>query len=210
MSVLDQVDHLVYATRDLEATCADLERRLAVRPTPGGRHPGRGTRNALIGLGPRAYLEVIGPDPSQPTPPVSRWFAIDALDQPRLVTWAARATDLPTVIARAAERGVVLGPPASGRRDRADGVALHWAYTDPGVVIADGIVPFFIDWGDGPHPAETAADGVALARFEAEHPEVGRVQETLEALGLALPVRRGPRAALVATLRAGAREIELR
>ena len=34
------LDHLVYATSDLEATCRDLETRLGVRASAGGQHPG--------------------------------------------------------------------------------------------------------------------------------------------------------------------------
>ena len=53
------LDHLVYATPDLDATCLDLENRLGVRPSSGGQHPGRGTRNALISIRPKAYLEAV-------------------------------------------------------------------------------------------------------------------------------------------------------
>ena len=42
-------------------------------------------------------------------------------------------------------------------RARPDGVVLAWRYTDPGVVLEDRLIPYFIDWGTSPHPAATAA-----------------------------------------------------
>ena len=70
-----------------------LEKLLGVRATPGGQHPGAGTRNALIALGPTTYLEVVGPDPDQPQPDNTRLFGVDGLTAPRLVTWAAKGKD---------------------------------------------------------------------------------------------------------------------
>ena len=86
MSALDQIDHLVYATPDLEATVTALEQLLGVRASEGGRHPGRGTRNALLAIGPRSYLEIVGPDPEQHLLEHSTWFGIDALSGPKIVT----------------------------------------------------------------------------------------------------------------------------
>src|SRR6476620_8681534 len=92
--LLGAIDHLVYATPDLSAGVERIEALLGVRATPGGQHPGEGTRNALIALGPTSYLEILAPDPEQPKPDRSRRFGIDTLSGPRLVTWAAKGRNL--------------------------------------------------------------------------------------------------------------------
>jgi hypothetical protein len=205
-----RIDHLVYSTIDLEESILHLERRLGVRAAPGGRHPGRGTRNALIALSDRSYLELVGPDPTQAPPTVPRWFGIGGLEVPRLVTWAVEHADLDALAARARERGVLLGPVASGSRQGPDGSDVRWRFTDPATVVADGIVPFFIDWGDSPHPAAAAPRGPELLSLRAEHPEPTGVRHALAALGLELPVERGPAPALIATLRTARGFVELR
>src|SRR5207302_7776546 len=85
--VLTRVDHLVYATPDLQLGIDTAEKLFGVRATPGGQHPGQGTRNALIALGPASYLEIIGTDPEQPKPAGPRRFGIDDLKAPHLLTW---------------------------------------------------------------------------------------------------------------------------
>ena len=149
---LSRVDHLVYGTPDLEASIRHLEEVLGVKAGHGGQHPGQGTRNAVLALGPTSYLEIIGLDPEQPEPDRPRWLGIDDLDAPRLVTWAAKGQALGSVVNQAAQANVRLGSVLSGRRDRPDGSALHWKLTDPHQVVDDGIVPFFIDWGGSPRP----------------------------------------------------------
>ncbi len=204
------LDHLVYASPDLDAAIERLERLTGIRATPGGQHPGWGTRNALIALGGDAFLEVIGPDPDQHSLERPRVFGIEALREPRLVTWAAKATDLPGLVARAEGAGIPLGAVAAGRRQRPDGALLAWRFTDPWVVVADGIVPFFIDWGETPHPAGTAVAGARMIAFRAVHPDADTVRSMLTALGLDLPVAEGRAPALVATLDTPNGRVELR
>jgi hypothetical protein len=204
------IDHLVYATPDLQTGIDRIDKSLGVRATPGGQHPGRGTRNALLALGPAIYLEIIGPDPEQPKPSQPRPFGIDALNEPRLVTWVVKENNLERRSSDAHRAGVTLGEVIPGSRKRSDGVLLSWRYTDPRTVVADGLVPFFIDWGKTPHPAVTAAPGASLVELRAEHPDADRVQRILKHLGLGLSVRQGARPALIATLTGPRGSIELR
>jgi hypothetical protein len=208
--VLTRVDHLVYAARDLDLAVERIEALLGVRAAPGGRHPGRGTRNALLALGPTSYLELIGPDAEQVAVERPRWFGIDDLVEPRLITWAVSAADLESVVTQAAQRGVKLGEVLSGSRMRADGVALRWRYTSPLPLVSDGLVPFFIDWGDTPHPARSAPAGAVLIALRVEHPDARRIENELSGLGLDLSVELASRPALVATLDCARGRVELR
>jgi Glyoxalase-like domain len=208
--LLSKVDHLVYATPDLDAGIAAIERLLGVRATAGGQHPGQGTRNALVALGSSTYLEIIGPDPDQPKPSGPRRFGLDELRLPTLFTWVAKGANLDRFAADAAGHGVKLGAVISGSRKRPDGVTLSWRYTDPNVVIADRLVPYFIDWGSSPHPAATAARGATLVSLRAAHPDAARVQAMLDALGLGLRVEPGPKPSLIAIIDSPKGRVELR
>jgi glyoxalase-like protein len=210
-ALLHTIDHLVYATPDLLAGITRLEALLGIRATPGGQHPGEGTRNALIALGPTSYLEIIGPDPEQPTPSHPRKFGIDDLKAPRLVTWAAKGTNLTQVVADARRRGVPLGDVIPGSRRTPTGVLLSWHVTDQRAITANnGLVPFFIDWGDTPHPAKSAAAGATLISLRAEHPDPDNVQRMLGELGLGLPVVKGAKPSLVATIVGAYGRVDLR
>ena len=204
------VDHLVYATPDLAWGVEQVAELLGIRATPGGQHPGRGTRNALVSLGPKSYLEIVGPDSEQPPPARPRWFKIDELQRPRLVTWATPVGDIHAVVSRAAAAGLPLGAVGEGRRTRGDGATLAWRFTDPAVLVFDGVVPFLIDWGESPHPAATAPSGGELIRLRGEHPNDAAVERGLSALNIDMPVDRGDAPQLVATIRTATGEVELR
>jgi hypothetical protein len=207
---VSRVDHLVYATPDLTLGIETIEKLLGIRATPGGQHPGAGTRNALVAIGPATYLEIIGPDPEQPHPVSSRRFGIDGLKAPRLAGWAAKAQDLERLVEDAARGGVKLGPVGSGSRKSPDGVLLSWRFTSPATVLGDGIVPFFIDWGKTPHPAQTAAPGATLVGLRGEHPDAERTQQMLRQLGFDLPVMSARAPALIATIECPKGRVELR
>ena len=53
-----RIDHVIYATRDLDATAARLEAEHGIVARGGGRHTGLGTENRIFPLG-GGYLELI-------------------------------------------------------------------------------------------------------------------------------------------------------
>ncbi len=172
------IDHLLYGAPDLETGIDAIERRLGVKPAPGGRHPAYGTRNALLSLGPTCYLEVIAPDPSLPTPDRGIGFGVEGMTEPRLVSWALRHPAIETAAGK-----IDLGAVEPGRRERADGTVLSWKLTDPYRERMGGVIPFLIDWGDTPHPASSAPSGGRLIGLRLEHPSPARVLECLDLLG---------------------------
>jgi hypothetical protein len=209
-TLLTRIDHLVFATPDLQLGITTIEQRLGVKATPGGQHPGLGTRNALVALGPTSYLEIIGPDPDQPKPAGPRRFGIDDLKAPRIVRWVVKSSELEAVAAQAAKASLALGAVTPGSRRRPDGVVLSWRYTDPNTVVANGLIPFFIDWGTSPHPALTAARGASLVQLRAEHPDAVMVQKMIDQLGLELKVSPASVPAIIATIDSPRGRVELR
>lgn len=207
---MTQIDHLVYATPDLNQGIQKIERLLGVQPVPGGRHPKWGTRNAILSLGHHIYLELLAPDPDQHEFEGQRLFDVDKLSKSRLLTWVAKSNDLEELVDRASKAGLDLGEVSEGSRKRPDGSVLTWRLTDPYKIAYDGILPFFIDWGKTPHPAESAPSGCVLESFYGEGPEPDCIQESLTALGIELETKQSARPGLVATIRASRGVVELR
>ncbi len=209
MHVPDAVDHLVWGGADLDAEVERLERLLGVRAAVGGRHPGRGTHNAVIGLGPETYLEIITPDASQPEPEGPRPFGLDSLDTPRLVAWSVRASDLAARARRARAAGLPLGPVSEMSRRRADGTLLEWTLTALPTDAVRPAIPFLIDWGRTPHPAATAPPGCRLVALSGTDPDAGRWRPLLASIGVRLTLEEGP-GGLAALVRGPAGPVALR
>lgn len=207
---LARVDHIILATPDVDDTADRFTTTLGVRAVPGGSHPSWGTRNALIALGEQAYLEIVGPDLEAPAPESPRPFGLDSLCAPRLATWAVRGRALEALAGRARADGIELGEVQRRTRRRPDGVLLSWAMTESAAPRADGILPFFIDWGATPHPATTSPRGGTLVGLRARHPDADGVRTMLRSLGLALEVEPADAPGLIATLETRRGEIELR
>lgn len=176
------IDHLVYATPDLAETVADIEARFGVAPQPGGAHVGLGTFNALLGLGDRTYLEIVGPDPAQPTPDFPRPFGVDTLERPCLVAWcAAPRRPLPDIVTAAREAGFDPGDVLPMSRQRLDGVLIEWTLT-LGALPENGVLPFFIDWGRTEHPTHGLQVGGTLVRLDLHHPQPRSIDMMLSAV----------------------------
>lgn len=192
------LDHILLGVNDLESGVAWVERRTGVRAVFGGVHPGRGTRNALLALGPRRYLEIIAPDPKQPLEGLAQSLAI--MHEPRLFNWAVHTTDIAAAAKRAVAAGFAIDGPADGSRARPDGKILRWKACrlqgDRG-----GLLPFFIHWSpDSPHPAEDAPPGCALQRFVLQSPSPQELEKLCRSLGVDVLVERAPTPRLRATI----------
>jgi hypothetical protein len=183
------LDHLVYATPDVDSAVREFAAATGVEPAEGGRHLGRGTRNVLVGFGPAAYLEIIGPDLDHPATPML--FGLDDLDRPRLVTWAVHPPDIAAAAAASAAAGADLGPIAPMSRRTPAGALLEWRLAAPHPAPLDGVTPFLIDWGATPHPA-AALPRLGLRGLRATHPDPAAVRAVLDALGVRLDVATGP------------------
>jgi len=181
------LDHILLGVSDLDYGISWLEERSGVRAVFGGVHPGRGTRNALLALGPRRYLEIIAPDPQQADSPASRefWAArLNAFHVPRLIGWAAHTDDLSATAQKATSAGIAMEAPRDGSRARPDGKMLRWKSfglkEDYG-----GVLPFFIEWSrDSVHPAQDAPAGCSLLQFSAESPSSRQVTDAARKLDL--------------------------
>ncbi|MBM3791887.1 MAG: VOC family protein [Acidobacteria bacterium] len=206
---LAEVDHLMYGVSDLDRGMEHVERLSGIRPVIGGQHPGRGTRNALLSLGPRQYLEIIAPDPAQGGAPEARAVLLRGLPGPRLLTWIAATRDIAAVEKGLVAAGFRSGGIAAGSRKRPDGKVLQWrsmACLDQG----EDVVPFFIEWGkDSTHPASDSPRGCELIGLRLAHPDPERVSRVLEAMGLGIRAGHGSEPRLLALIRTPRGVIEL-
>lgn len=201
-TIRESVDHLLLGARDLDEGIAWLHARTGVKAQPGGSHPGVGTRNALVSLGGRQYLEIIAPDPAQ-----SQFnFNIDVrrLSAPRLVTWAVSTSDVDAAVAAVRRHGLEVFGPRDGSRARPDGSVLEWRsagvkapFAEPGV----DPVPFFIEWASNSrHPSVDAPAGCRLVDLAIAGPDPARLKALLASLALDATVTKAAHARLTATL----------
>ncbi len=210
--MIASLDHLLLGCNDLDSSVAFVEQRTGVRAAIGGVHPGRGTRNALLSLGERRYLEIIAPDPKQTK---IEPFALDLLNQikslksPQLVEWAAHVSDMDTYARHLRAAGFKLEGPTPGQRKRPDGKTLHWKTLGLEENM-NGLLPFFIQWSaDSVHPSKDAPSGCSLVSFALEDRDPNAMRLLLKQLDLRADVRKGEKPRLVARIKGPKGEMEL-
>ena len=201
------LDHIILGIDDLDRGIGWVEEHAGVRPVFGGVHPGRGTRNALLSLGPRRYLEIMAPDPQQTS---QNWHEeVRTLREPRLVGWAAHTEDIAALARKAVAAGFAIEGPKDGSRTRPDGKTLRWKSfslkDDRG-----GLLPFFIEWSsESVHPASDAPSGCTLAHFFLQSPTWQELAKACQSLGLDIAVERDERSQLRARIATPKGDVEL-
>ncbi len=193
------LDHLLWAAPDLDSGNALFEQITGISPVIGGTHPGFGTRNALTSLSDDEYLEIIAPDPSQELAG-TRGALIAEMTRPQMLTFALRAADLKAVAKGARDAGVTVEDPIDMSRATPEGRRLEWRV----MRLADdrwpGRLPFFIDWKDTPHPAQTTSGGCKLDDMYTLTPDPQALSRVYDAIGCDVPVLAGAANGVVATL----------
>jgi hypothetical protein len=148
------IDHVVFGTRDLDATAERLAERSGLASIPGGRHTGLGTGNRIVPLG-RSYIELIAvvDEEEAARARFGRWLAEQISSGDGLKGWCLATDDLDPVAAR-------LGlTPAEWTRQRPDGTVLRWRLAGLERAMNDPWLPFFIEWHIHPddHPGHASA-----------------------------------------------------
>ena len=181
------IDHVIVGTADLEQGIRQLTELTGAAPERGGQHPGRGTQNALLSLGPRTYLELIAPVSG---PPPEMEF-LSSLQELTPIGWAIGAKDLDATKSRLEAAGFQVSAPRPGSRVRPDGQILQWRTAAIGNVPGD-LTPFLIEWSaQTPHPATTSPGGCTLESMEIVGADVESLAKLVAELGLGTVVRSG-------------------
>jgi hypothetical protein len=192
------LDHILLGCNDLDRGIALVEESTGVRAAMGGVHPGRGTRNGLLSLGERRYLEIIAPDPAQSE--IVHFPQLRSMTDPRLIGWAVHPPDIAAIVKQLRENKVEFTGPDDGSRKRPDGRVLNWKTIN----LADdrhGLLPFFIEWSaDSVHPSVDATKGCTLDYFEVMSADPEELSSAFKRIGLDLPVQRSDKARLRALI----------
>jgi len=177
-----RVDHLVVGIRSLAEGIGQLKHLVGVEAAAGGTHPGRGTENALVSLGPGEYLELIAPQAE------ARLSDSDAklreLDRLTIVAWAVAVDNADTVRETLKGAGFATTVPQHGSRVTPSGERLEWEVFKVSDAKIAG-APFFIEWNDTTkHPSRTAPSGCVRDRFKIQTPASARLSALFKAIGL--------------------------
>jgi hypothetical protein len=194
-----ELDHILWATPDLERGCAQFADLTGVAPAPGGAHPGFGTRNALSSFSQTTYLEILAPDEAQDLE--GTWGAdVAALSGPCMYSFCLACDDLEAVSKQATSAGVDVQPPLAMSRKTPDGSMLHWRIMRLNDPRWPGRLPFFIDWQGAPHPGSTTQGGTVLEDIYALDPNPDALAAVYRAIGCGMPVYAGVSHGFIARL----------
>jgi hypothetical protein len=160
-----RLDHVSYAAgREGLAACVQrLGAKLGGTFSDGGLHPAFGTRNFVLPLKDRCYLEVVEAldHPAVDRAPFGRLVRDRTEAGGGWMSWAVRVDDMAVVERR-------LGRPSvPGHRVRPDGFDLRWRQIGVNDTSDDRQLPFFMCWlsDDREHPSADEA-AIRLAGLE--------------------------------------------
>jgi hypothetical protein len=186
-----RIDHVIWATRDLDASAERFEREHGLAAAGGGRHDGLGTHNRIVPLG-GGYLELLAVADAEEAAGAPLGSAVDAAAEGWL-GWAVVVDDVATVAARLGTEVSTLS--RAGFSAQLTGVS---------EAMAEPALPFFLQRSaETPDPGEGADHG-GLTWVEVAG-DAGRLREWLG--GADLPVRVRPGEPALLAVGVGEREL---
>lgn len=189
-----KLDHIMYAASDLTEGITEVELLTGVKAEFGGAHPGAGTRNALLSFDNQQYLEIIAPDPDQDlSNGRGLGVELEAYRHPRIRTWAAAVDGFDAMQEVLTAKGYGYNV-IDMTRTRPDGIDLAWQILFVENHSFGLALPFFIDWLDSPHPADSSPKGCQLFELMIHrHDDAEALGELIDALGFeGVHVEEGP------------------
>lgn len=161
-----RLDHLSYAAGPdgLESTARRIGALLGCEFLDGGVHPRFGTRNMVLPLAERTYLEIVEvlDHPASDKAPFGQAVRARSALGGGWLGWAVAVADIAVPEERLGRAA------AQGSRHRPDGVELRWKQIGINGLMADPQLPFFIQWevGEELHPSNGADGAYSLACLE--------------------------------------------
>jgi Glyoxalase-like domain len=194
------IDHIIWGGANLAQSAQQLENLSGVQPVFGGAHPGGGTANYLISLGPRTYLEAIGPDPEQNGGESPFLPVLLATEGQNVHLFAVSTSEIELLAQKARALGLETTGPTPGSRQKPDGELLRWQALFFSGHDFGPYVPFVIDWLDSTHPATTSPAGARLVSVTVIHPQAQALAALYQALGIPASVKYGETPDIIVTL----------
>jgi Glyoxalase-like domain len=161
-----RLDHIVFAAGPdgLSGTSKRLSELLGEEVRDGGVHPRFGTRNAILPLTGRTYLEVVEvlDHPASDKAPFGQAVRARSELGGGWLGWVVAVDDIGPYEARLGREAV------NGNRHRPDGVELRWKQLGVKGLQSDPQLPFFIQWDcdAANHPSGGATGEVSLEALE--------------------------------------------
>lgn len=173
-----RIDHVVYAAgpEGMHATARRLADRLGVTAHDGGVHPRFGTRNMVLPLADRRYVEVVEvlDHPASDKAPFGQAVRAVSEHGGGWMAWVVSVDDLAPLEARLGR------PSAPGNRHTPEGAVITWQQIGVKSLQADPQLPFFVRWDSTEHhPSGLAEADVTLAALHIAG-DVDRIRHWLD------------------------------
>jgi catechol 2,3-dioxygenase-like lactoylglutathione lyase family enzyme len=159
-----QLDHVAYAVTNAELadTVQRLGNELGVAFIDGGKHPRAGTRNFILPLATGQYIEIVAPieHPATETAPFGQAVRARAEAGGGWMGWVVAVDDISAVESRIGREA------GAGHRVRPGGEDLTWKQLGVLDLIAEPILPYFIQWDDmDHHPSVGGTTEIEIKEF---------------------------------------------